>query len=106
MFLTGTVPIYALAWVILWIVGTILEFAVFVATAVASGDSLPRKQFPVSLAMPAFALFCLGMLFSIKCVEYLIEFLCFLTSEDPEETAIDGYEKLALRRRPRARRGY
>lgn len=105
--LTGlAIPIYALAWVILWLVGTILKFAVFVTTTVASGQSASKKYFEVSLAMPAFALFCLGMLFAVKCIEYLIEFLCFLTSEDPEETAMDDYEKLILRKRLRARRSY
>lgn len=107
MLLNGlAIPIYALAWVILWLAGTILEFAVFVFNAVASGQSLSRKYFEVSLAMPVFALFCLGMLFAAKCIEYLIEFLYFLISEDPEETAIDDSEKLILRRKLRARRGY
>lgn len=98
------IPIYAVAWIMLWLVGTILEFTVFVLNTVASGQSLPKKYFEASLAMPVFALFCLGVLFLVKGIEYLIEFLCFLVSEDPDEIAIDDYEKLLLRRRLRARR--
>lgn len=89
------IPVYACAWVIMWLAGTLIEFAIFIGTSVAKGHALDRKYFEVSLYMPSFALFCLGMWMSVKCVEWLIGFLGSLATDDGEESYND--EPIAVR---------
>lgn len=91
-----TIPVYAFAWVILWLVGTLIEFATFIGTSVAKGHAIDRKYFEVSLYMPSFALFCLGMWLSVKCIEWLIGFLGSLATDDSES---DNDEPIVVRRR-------
>lgn len=91
------IPVYAFAWVILWLVSTLIEFAVFIGTSVAKGHALDRKYFEVSLYMPSFALFCLSMWLSVKCIEWLIDFLGSLAIDDSEES--DNDESIVVRRR-------
>lgn len=91
-----TISVYAFAWVLMWLVGTMLEFVIFVVTSVAKGHAIDRKYFEVSLYMPVFAWFLLGMWFSVKCIEWSIGFLCSLASEDTEKS---NDEEPVLRRR-------
>jgi hypothetical protein len=94
------IPIYALAWVIMWLVGVTIEYVIFVFNSLCQGQPLHRKYFELSLAMPVFALFCLALWFSVGCIEYSIIFLCSLANdEDSEETVIRDYEEHVLRRR-------
>lgn len=99
------IPIYALAWVIMWLVGVTIEYVIFVFNSLYQGQTLHRESFELSLAMPVFALFCLALWFSVGCIEYSIVFLCSLANDEGcEETVIRDYEEHVLRRRLRRSR--
>lgn len=69
----------------MWLAGTLIEFTIFIGTSVAKRHALDRKYFEVSLYMPSFALFCLGMWLSVKCFGWLIGFLGSLATDEVED---------------------
>ena len=97
------VPLYAIGWTLMWLVGTMLEYTFFVCDSVVNKRPTYRGSFEICLAMPVFALFCVALWVSVKCmvkfVQGSINFLCSLSTED-------DYEDHVLRRRLRDRRPY
>lgn len=104
------VPLYAIGWILMWLVGTMLEYTVFVYDSVVNKRPIYRRYFEICLAMPVFALFCVALWVSVKCmvkcVEGSVDFLYSLSTEDDPKSVIRDYEEHVLRRRLRAGRPY
>ncbi|KAF7718047.1 Uncharacterized protein PECH_002381 [Penicillium ucsense] len=84
------IPIYATIWLISWLLGVLLEISIFIGSCLAQGKSPSRGSVAISLDMPVFALFCIGLWGAIKLSMWFLVVLCSLftmVSDADEENA-------------------
>lgn len=93
------IPIYATIWILFWLLGMSLEFAVFVGKCLVQGESPSQGRLDVTLDMPVFALFCIALWLTVKLLAWSIVFLCSLLLMASEASDADEENARAARQR-------